>query len=67
MRAYEYLAEVLDDGHLSIPEAIKTKLTHESKIRVMLFLNDDETVWNDFAMNQFMSGYSEKDAIYDSL
>ncbi len=67
MKAYEYLAEILQDGHLSIPEDLRSKLSGESKIRVMLLLEDEDTPWNDFAMSQFMKGYSEKDAIYDSL
>ena len=67
MKAYEYLAEILPDGHLSIPENLIVKLTGESKIRVMLLLEDENTQWNSFAMSQFIKGYSEKDAIYDSL
>ena len=67
MKAYEYYAEVLPDGHLSIPENLKDGLTRESKIRVMLLLEDEDTVWNNFTMSQFMKGYSEKDAIYDKL
>ena len=67
MKAYEYLAEILPDGHLSIPENLMGKLSGESKIRVMLLLEDENTLWNNFAMSQFMEGYSERDAIYDSL
>ena len=67
MRAYEYLAEILPDGHLSIPANLMNKLSGESKIRVMLLLEDEDNLWNNFAMSQFMKDYSEKDAIYDSL
>ena len=67
MKAYEYLAEILPDGHLSIPENLMGKLSGESKIRVMLLLEDEDTLWNNLAMSQFMKGYSEKGAIYDSL
>jgi hypothetical protein len=67
MQAYEYYAEILQDGHLSIPDELKVRLKPDSKVRVMLLLNDEETQWNNFAMTQFMAGYSEKDAIYDSL
>jgi hypothetical protein len=67
MKAYEYLAEILPDGHLSIPENLMGKLSGESKVRVMLLLEDEDTLWNNFAMSQFMKGYSEKDDIYDSL
>lgn len=67
MKAYEYMAEVLPDGHLSVPDALKDKLTGESKIRVMLLLEDEEAMWHNFTMSSFLKGYSEKDAIYDSL
>ena len=67
MRAYEYMAEILPDGHLSVPEKIKDILTGESKIRVMLLLEEEETAWRDFTVAEFMSGYSAKDAMYDNL
>lgn len=67
MKAYEYYADVLSDGHLSIPENLKDKLKPDSKVRIMLLLDDENSVWNEFAVSQFMNGYSEKDAIYDNL
>jgi len=67
MKAYEYFAEVLSDGHLSIPKDLKDKLKPESKVRVMLLLDDEDTAWNNFAMSQFLNGYSKEDAIYDKL
>jgi hypothetical protein len=67
MRAYEYLAEILPDGHLSIPEDLKGKLSGESKIRVMLLLEDEEAAWRNFTVSEFMSGYNARDAIYDKL
>lgn len=67
MKAYEYYAEVLADGHLSIPENLRDRLKTDSKVRVMILLEDEDSAWNDFSIFQFMKGYSEKDAIYDSL
>lgn len=67
MKAYEYVAELLPDGHLSIPADLKDKLLGESKIRVMLLLEDETAQWSNFTVSEFMKGYSEKDAIYDSL
>lgn len=67
MKAYEYYANVLPDGHLSVPENLKDKLKPDSRIRIMLLIEDDDVAWNSFAMSQFMKGYSEKDAIYDNL
>lgn len=67
MRAYEYLAEILPDGHLSIPEDLKSKLLGETKIRVVLLLEDENAQWSNFTVAEFIKGYPEKDAIYDSL
>ena len=67
MKAYEYHAEILPDGHLSIPDTLKDKLTGESKIRVMLLLDNENAQWRNFTVSEFMKGYSEKDPIYDSL
>jgi len=67
MKAYEYLANVLPDGHLSMPKNLKDKLKPDSKVRVMLLLEDEDTVWTNLTISQFSRGYSEKDAIYDKL
>jgi hypothetical protein len=67
MKAYEYYGEVLPDGHLSLPEALKEKLKADSKIRVMLLFDDEEAAWNNLSVSQFLKGYSEKDALYDKL
>jgi len=67
MKVYEYYGEVLPDGHLSLPEDLKEKLKTDSKIRVMLLLDEDEKAWDQLSMSQFLKGYSDKDAIYDNL
>jgi hypothetical protein len=67
MKAYEYYAEILPDGHLSIPENLREKVKADSKVRVMLLLEDEDAVWDKVTISQFLKGYSEKDSIYDSL
>jgi hypothetical protein len=67
MKAYECYADVSADGKLSIPPEIVSKLRLSSKIRVMILVDEEESEWNDFAMNQFFKGYAEEDAIYDDL
>ena len=67
MKTYEYYAEVLADGHLSIPENLKDRLKSDSKIRVMLLIDDEDTMWQNFTITEFLKGYSEQDAIYDNL
>ena len=67
MKTYEYYAEVLEDGHLSIPENMREKLKTETKIKVILMLDEEERAWNTVATTQFLEGYSDKDIIYDNL
>jgi len=67
MKAYEYYAEVLPDGHLSIPENLRKKVKADSRARVMLLLEDDDVEWDELTISQFVKGYSEKDSIYDDL
>lgn len=67
MEAYEYYADVLPDGHLSVPEELRERLKTDAKVRVMLLLENDDAAWDEFAMNQFVEGYGEGDAVYDRL
>ncbi len=39
----------------------------DSKVRVMLLFEDEDTAWDELTTSQFMKGYSEKDSIYDKL
>jgi len=65
MKAYEYYAEILPDGHLSVPDHLREKLKQDSKVRVMLLLEDDDTVWKKITPSEFLAGYAEKDSMYD--
>ncbi|MBI5606690.1 MAG: hypothetical protein HY879_25445 [Deltaproteobacteria bacterium] len=67
METYEYIAEILSDGHLSVPDNLKDKLKEMAQVKVMLLIGDEESDWKNFTMSQFLKGYSEKDAIYDDL
>lgn len=67
MKAYEYYAEVLPDGHLSVPDNIKEKLKIDSKVRVMLFLEDGDAAWEALTISEFQAGFNEKDSLYDNL
>jgi hypothetical protein len=67
MKAYEYYGEVLPDGHLSLPTDVREKLTGDSKVRVVLLLEDEDADWREFTMSQFLQGYADKDSIYDKL
>jgi hypothetical protein len=66
MKAYAYIAEVLSDGRLSIPDNIKQQIKPSEKVRVMLPFEDDDASWARLAASGFFRGYSDKDAIYDN-
>jgi len=67
MKTYEYLAEVLPDGHLSMPESIQNLLKPEARVRIVLVLEDEEVEWNNMAMSQLLKGYADKDSAYDNI
>jgi len=67
MKTYEYYAEILEDGHLSVPENIRDILKAETKVKVVLMFDDEENVWDTITMSQFLKGYSDKDALYNNL
>jgi hypothetical protein len=67
MKAYEYYAEILPDGHLSLPDDLRGKLKLDSKVRVMLLLEDNGRMWEKLTTSEFIAGYDEKDSMYDAL
>ncbi|MBF0201262.1 MAG: hypothetical protein HQK66_08105 [Desulfamplus sp.] len=67
MKAYECYASIMANGQLSIPSKIVNKLKNPTEIRVIVFVEEEDSEWNDFSMTQFFKGYSEEDSIYDSL
>ncbi len=67
MKAYECYASIMENGQLSIPSRIINKLKAPSKIRLMIFVEEEDIEWDDFTMTEFFNGYSEEDAIYDNL
>ncbi len=67
MKAYECYADIAADGKLSIPSEIFERLTKQSKIRLMILVEEEDSEWDEFAMKQFLDGYSEEDALYDDL
>ena len=67
MEVYEYYGRIAEDGHLTLPEELKTKLDPKSKIRIMLFVENEESLWEKTAAIKFFQGYAEEDSIYDEI
>ena len=72
MKAYEFAGEVLADGQLKLPASALAQLAGHHAVRVIVLVQDspegeEEAEWNTMAAEQFLTGYSEADAIYDTL
>ncbi len=72
MKAYEFAGEVMADGQLKLPESALAQLAGHHAVRVIVLMQDlpegeEETEWQAIAAEQFLAGYSEADAIYNTL
>lgn len=72
MKAYEFAGEVLPDGQLKLPDSARAQLAGRHAVRVIVLVEDssedeEDAEWRAMAAEQFLAGYSEADAIYDTL
>lgn len=73
MQAIEFPFKLGPDKYIRIPERLKKMFFPRQKVRVIILLeepeehNKESDTWNDVTAYQFLKGYHEKDAIYDTL
>jgi len=68
MKAYEFPAQVTTEGKIELPDTILQKLPHNQQVKVIILVNEeDDKAWNRLASEQLLKGYSEEDAIYDTI
>lgn len=69
MKVLEFEAEVPGDGTLKIPNEIAVQIPDHEQVRVLLLVGDssEDEDWERLGAEEFLSGYSESDAIYDQL
>ena len=70
MKAYEFAGEVMADGQLKLPESALAQLAGHHAVKVIVLVQDtleEEAEWRAMAAEQFLAGYSEADAVYDTL
>ncbi|MFH7028728.1 MAG: hypothetical protein ACHBN1_25870 [Heteroscytonema crispum UTEX LB 1556] len=73
MKAYEFPAKVTTEGKIELPDTILQKLAHNQQVKVIILVNEpredqeDDKAWNRLAGEQLLKGYSEEDAIYDTI
>ncbi len=72
MKAYEFAAEVMADGHLTLPESSLAQLAGHHAVKVIVLVQDapeaeEEVEWQAMAAEQLLAGYCEADAVYGDL
>jgi hypothetical protein len=68
MKTLEFETTLTNDLSLKVPAAVAAQIPKEGNVRVIILLPDDEDAdWRRLAADQFLAGYTEADAIYDSI
>ncbi|UKO96287.1 hypothetical protein [Nostoc sp. UHCC 0870] len=73
MKAYEFPANITDEGKIELPDVILQKLANNQQVKVILLVTEpteaeqEEAAWHRLAAEQLLKGYSEDDAIYDTI
>ncbi|RKY60921.1 MAG: hypothetical protein DRP95_03570 [Candidatus Latescibacterota bacterium] len=70
MRAYELSVKVTSEGKLDLPDALSSLLPREQMVRVIILVPEptgEKEIWSRLTAEQFFSGYSEADSIYDTI
>ncbi|MDQ3459090.1 MAG: hypothetical protein M3498_07300 [Deinococcota bacterium] len=72
MKAYEAPVRVTREGHLELPEEIARLLKPGLSARFLLLVEEagdraEAQAWSKLSQEQFLAGYSEADAVYDTL
>lgn len=70
MKAYEIPARVTAEGKVELPEELLTLLPRGQTVRLIVLVpeaaDQEESIsWSRLTAEQFLSGYSEADSIYD--
>ena len=56
MEVYEYYSQVSENGQLTLPEELKNRLDAKTKLRVMIFLEKDDSDWEKTTAIKFFQG-----------
>jgi len=72
MLKYELTAQITTEGKIELPDAVLQQLPHNQQVKVIILVNkssedEDDKAWNRLATQQLLKGYSEEDAIYDTI
>ena len=72
MQAYEFPAQLTPEDKLEVAEGLLPSLPAKQMVKVILLVDEpaddtEHTAWAKLTTEQFVSGYSEADAIYDTV
>jgi len=70
VRAFELLAKVSPEGELELPKEALVVLPRGQTVRIIVLTtepDDEDRDWARLTTEQFLAGYCEEDAIYDSV
>ena len=59
MEVYEYYSQVSENGQLALPKELKSRLDTKTRLRVMIFLEKDDSEWEKTAAIKFFRGYDD--------
>ncbi|MEH2242677.1 hypothetical protein [Nostoc sp.] len=73
IKAYEFPANVTTEGKIELPNTVLQQLANNQQVKVILLVTEpteekqEEAAWHRLAAEQLLKGYSEDDAIYDTI
>jgi hypothetical protein len=70
MKAIEFLTILHSPGTIEIPISYQDQLQSSQEVRVIVLISDNtpgNESWKQLATRQFFEGYSDEDAIYDTI
>ncbi len=66
MKVFEFESPIDDKGNLKIPDHLIKIAPKNKNVRTMIFIEEEDKLWENLVREQFFAGYSDSDSIYDS-
>ena len=72
MKAYELPLKITSEGKLELPEDLMAELPLDQLVRVIVLVpepsdSDPAATWDHLTAEQFFTGYSQADSVYDTI
>lgn len=63
----EFETELSANQTLAVPDSVAQSLPRGKALRVLVFVDSNDSEWEEFAATEFGQGYTDSDSIYDQL